>query len=57
MFNFLTELIENGTNADIVDGDGLKGMGWRFSYVPAGMGRHSLDLLQAVKNIVRCESV
>ena len=27
MFNFLTESIENGTNADIVDGDGLKGMG------------------------------
>ena len=27
MLNFLTESIENGTDADIVDGDGLKGMG------------------------------
>ena len=57
MLNFLTKLIENGTDADIVDGDGLKGMGWRFPCMPAGMERHSLDLLRAVKNIVECESV
>ena len=36
---------------------GTKGMGWRFSCVPAGMERHSLDLLRAVKNIVGCENV
>ena len=34
-----------------------KGIGSRFSCVPAGMKRHSLDLLQAVKNIVGCGSV
>ena len=36
---------------------GTKGMGGRFSCVPAGMKRHSLDFLLAVKNIVGCESV
>ena len=35
---------------------GTKRMGWRFSCVLAGMERHSLDLLRAVKNIVGCES-
>ena len=34
-----------------------KGMGQRFSCMPTGMERHSLDLLQAVKNIMGCESV
>ena len=37
--------------------NGMKGMGSRFSCMPAGMERHSLDLPQAVKNIVRCECV
>ena len=34
------------------EGDGLK-----IFCMPAGMERHSLDLPQAVKNIVGCDSV
>ena len=37
-------------NSDV--NKGTNGMGLKFSCVPAGMDRHSLDLLQAVKNIV-----
>ena len=33
------------------------GMGSRFSYVATAMERLSLDLVQAVKNIVGCWSV
>ena len=36
---------------------GTKGISLIFSYVPAGMEKHSLDLPRAVKNIVGCESV
>ena len=41
----------------VSDVKGMKGMGGRFSCVPAGMERYSLDLPRAVKNIVGCESV
>ena len=36
---------EKRVNVNLMLIKGTKGIGWRFSKVPAGMERHSLDLL------------